>query len=48
MSEQRCDICKNCVYSKPAGYRQVICKKTSAFKVEAESCKWFKEKSKTQ
>lgn len=47
MSEQKRDICKNCAYAKPAGYRQVICKKTDTFQVEVYSCSRFKDKQKT-
>ena len=36
--------CKNCIYAKPAGYRQVICKKTNTWQVELYSCPWFKKK----
>lgn len=37
--------CKNCVFGKPAGYRQVICKKTNTFQAELYSCKRHKDRT---
>lgn len=41
MNERNCQACR---YSKPAGYRQVICGKDNKFHVELYSCPYFREK----
>lgn len=40
-TDDRKETCQNCVYSKPAGYRQVICKKTNEWQAELHSCERF-------
>lgn len=40
-TDDREETCMNCVYAKPAGYRQIICKKNNEWHSELYSCRRF-------